>query len=284
MRTKWLATCAIVVVFAPAAAQVYIPIPVTGYTQDVIADAGGTAFATTTTQFDSPPVDTSSWVLYEQGYNTAFPTLGVPPSGSIVTSPTRSYQLGPINGNNSLQLIDAGGSTPPGPVVLSGTLTLVNPARYTALSLLLADGAGKQPSQGGYQGTLAVNWSDGNVSDYTYTVYDWFLLTGTPGPNSGVAIAGLDRAIRRTGVPDNNLTNPALFYYDVDVSADPNYLAGALVESVTAMRQPGNEGVDITNIMGLSGATSVPEPSTMVLTAAAAGVWLAKRRFAHGRR
>jgi hypothetical protein len=149
MRSNRIAVMAIVAFTAPTAAQVYIPIPVTGYTQDVIADAGGTAIATTTTQFDSPPLDTSSWVLYEQGYNTAFPTLGVPPSGSIVTSPTRSYQLDPIDGNNSLQLISASDSTPPGPVVLSGTLTLVNPERYTALSLLLADGAGKQPSQGG---------------------------------------------------------------------------------------------------------------------------------------
>jgi hypothetical protein len=123
-----------------------------------------------------------------------------------------------------------------------------------------------------------VNWSNGNTSDYPYTVYDWFLLTGTPGPNSGVAIAGLDRAIRRTGVPDNNMTNPALFYYDIDLSADPNYLAGALIESVTAMRQPGNDGVDITNLMGLSGATSVPEPSALLLTISAGAVAIIGRR------
>jgi hypothetical protein len=35
------AVFAAVVFAAPAAAQVYVPIPVTGYTQDVIAEAGG---------------------------------------------------------------------------------------------------------------------------------------------------------------------------------------------------------------------------------------------------
>jgi hypothetical protein len=284
MRTNWLAVAAVIAVAAPAAAQVYTPIPVTGFTQDVIADAGGTALATTTTQFDAGPNETQNWVLYQQGYNTAFPTLGIPASGSIVTSPSRLYQLGPINGNNSLQLINPN-PLEGGPTVLSGTLSLTIPTRYAALSLLLADGQGRQPSNGGFPGTLAVNWSDGNTTDYAYVVYDWFLLSGTPGPNSGVATSGLDRATRRTGAPDNNMTNPVLFYYDIDLSADSNYLAGALIDSVTAIRQPGFQASDVTNVMGLSGATSVPEPSTLALCGAAAGLalWLRPSRT-YGRR
>ena len=275
MRANWLAASAAVAFIAPAAAQVYVPIPVAGYTQDVIADAGGAALATTTAPFDGTTSDNPSvtHVLYQQGYNSAFPTLGVPSGGTIVTSPTRSYQLGPITGNNALQLIG-------GPSGASGTLTLVTPARDAALSLLLADGVGVQPSQGGWPYMLAVNWSSGNTTDYGYTSYDWVLSSGTPGPNAGVAIAGLDRANRGTGVPDDNTTNPVLFYYDINLSVDPNYLAGALIDSVTAIRQPSSSGPLADNILGLSGATSVPEPSALALLGATAGfaVWRRRRR------
>jgi hypothetical protein len=283
MRSIWLSAVAALAVAGSAAAQVFTPIPVTGYTQDVIADAGGTAIGTTTAPFDEPAAfsQNNAYVLYEQGYNAAAPTRGVPVSGLLVTSPSRSYQLGPINGNNSLQLIN------PNPVfgqpVLSGTLTLATPARDAALSLLLADGVGNQPSNGGFPGTLTVNWSNGNATSYSYTVYDWFLLSGTPGPNSGFAITDLDRAIRGTGVPQNVTTaDPRLYYYDIDLSPDPNYLAGALINSVTATRQSGFQSQDTTNIMGLSGAISVPEPSTMGLVGAAAG--LARWRRRRGRR
>jgi hypothetical protein len=235
------ATIAISLV-APAAGQVYVPIPVTGYTQDVIADAVGAPSTTTSGSFDNGLPPFGGFVLYQQGYNAAFPNLGVPATGSIITSPTRSYQLGPIAGKNSIQLFPTAGPT-------SGTLTLVTPSRYAALSLLLADGGGSQPSQGGWQYNLAVNWSNGNSTSYNYVSYDWFLLSGTPGPNSGVAIAGLDRADRTTGVPNDNTVNPDLFYYDIDLSADPNYLAGALIDSVTASR-PASTLSAFPNVLG----------------------------------
>src|SRR5215207_6777866 len=127
----------------PAAAQVFLPIPVTGYNRDVIADAGGTAAATTT-----GPFDLTEYVLYQQGFNPAAPTRGVPANGTIVTSPTRAYQLGPIAGDNSLRV-------PPQTV---HTLTLATPARYEALSLLLAAAVGLQPSAGGDSRTVSVNW------------------------------------------------------------------------------------------------------------------------------
>ena len=65
-----IAAAGILTTAAPA--QVFIPLPVTGYTQDVIADAGATALATTTTSFDEPPNDNPSTthVLYEKGYNS----------------------------------------------------------------------------------------------------------------------------------------------------------------------------------------------------------------------
>jgi hypothetical protein len=260
-------------VTAQATAQVFTPIAVTGYTQDVIADATGGSMATTTASLDQPaPVP--GYVLCEQGFNGS--TRGFSSNGSIVTSAIRAYQLGPVNGNNSLQLGDFGGTSPP--PILSGTLTLDTPAPYAALSLLFADGFGRQPSQGGYPGTLAVNWSNGISTTYQYTVYDWDLASGSPGPNSGVAVTGLDRTPRETGVPQNLADSMTLFYFDIDLTSDANYQSGALIDSVTATRQSGFVGEDTTNIMGLSGATSVPEPSTLLLTATAGIIALHRRR------
>ncbi|HEY1380171.1 MAG TPA: PEP-CTERM sorting domain-containing protein [Gemmataceae bacterium] len=278
-----LAVAAAVLVAAagPLAAQVFTPIPVTGYTQDVIADAGNPLPSlTTTSPFDLYPTTMQNgpgYVLYQQGFNPSFPTRGVPANGLIVTSATRSYQLGPINGNNSLHLFSNGTAAS----TVSGALTLVAPARYAALSLLLADGNGRQPSQGGYPGTLAVNWSNGNSTAYPYTVYDWFLLSGTPGPNSGVAIGGLDRVTRDFSSSfENSTTDPRLYYYDIDLTADPNYLAGALIDSVTATGTQTGTALENTNIMGLSGATAVPEPSALALAGLAAGglAWRRGRR------
>ena len=67
MRASWLAATALVIFSAPAAAQVYVPIPVTGYTQDVIADAVGAPSNTTTSAFDMGTGDANN-VFFEQGY------------------------------------------------------------------------------------------------------------------------------------------------------------------------------------------------------------------------
>lgn len=279
MRALWLAAFAATGLASPATAQVFSPVPVMGFTRDVIADASGFGPPLSVTAgFHSHftnSQDAFGFALYQQGFNAAFPARGVPADGSVVTSPTRSYQLGPASGNNSLQLYNYGAGQP---VNLTGTLALVTPARYASLSLLLADGLGRQPSQGGYPGTLTVNWSNGNAAAYPYTTYDWFLVSGTPGPNSGVAIGALDRIFFGQNYSysiDNNTTDPRLFYYDFDLSADPNYLAEALVTSVTATRGPLVPAGTVTNIMGLSGAVTVPEPSTLLLAANGAAVLFA---------
>jgi hypothetical protein len=58
MRRFPFAVATVFVIATRAAAQIYFPIPVTGYNQDVIADANGStinnAYATTTTGFDNP--------------------------------------------------------------------------------------------------------------------------------------------------------------------------------------------------------------------------------------
>jgi hypothetical protein len=184
------------------------------------------------------------------------------------------YQLGPITGNNSLFI------TQTNPI---GTLTLVTPVREAAISLLLASGNGNGPDHGGDSSTLAVNWSNGQTSTFPYTAYDWGKHIGTIGPNAGTAIGGLDRIDRSSGLLNDGGSTLSLYYYDIDLTADVNYQAGALIDSVSPM-WPQNASFPSAaltlNVMGLSGATTVPEPSTLLLTAAAgvAAVFTRRRK------
>ena len=133
MCKSWLSVATLVVLSGPAVAQVYVPIPVTGYTQDVIADAVGVASATTTIGFDTDPYNGLNLhnVFFQQGYNTGGSSNGVPVTGAIVTSANRAYQLGPINGNNSLFLTQLN---------RTGMLTFVTPAREAGFLYCLEPG------------------------------------------------------------------------------------------------------------------------------------------------
>jgi hypothetical protein len=270
MHANWLAVASGLILAASAPAQVYIPIPVTGYTQDVIADAVGTAGNTTTAAVDQGVGSAANNVFFEQGYigGTGSAGNGLPSDGAIVTSANRSYQLGPISGNNSLRITNS---------ARFGTLTLAAPAREAALSLLLA-ASGSGPAM------ATVNWSDGQSSTFPYQVYDWW-ENGTSHPPASVAIGGLGRVDRQTGVPnslDQTLQPPpifAIYDYDIDLTGDANYQAAALIDSLTFSFPFG--GIGTINVMGLSGSVvPVPEPSTLALCGAAAGLalWLRPSR------
>jgi hypothetical protein len=275
MRAYQNAVITVVALAAPAAAQVYVPIPVIGYTKDVIADATGTPSGTTTAAFDggvASPGSADDNVYFAQGYNTGGSSNGLPPSGLIVSSANRTYQLGPVSGNNSLRITNSTGS---------GTLNLTTPARDAALSLLLASGSGG----GSSAGNVTVNWSDGQSSSFSYRIYDWW-QNGPTSTNAQVAVGGLDRVDRQTGVQnsvDLSLIPPptfAIYYYDIDLTGDANYQSGAMIDSLTFPWPSGAGSTLVLNVMGLSGATSVPEPSGLFLFGAAMGFALWRRRIA----
>jgi hypothetical protein len=198
----------------------------------------------------------------------------VPANGLIVTSPTRTYQFGPITGNNSLQLTASNAT---------GALTLATPANYAGLSILLADGYGLQPNAGGALGSLLVNWSNGSSTAANYVVYDWYEINGQVTSPSGVAANFMFRVFRPFGGTEQSALGPNLYFYDLDLSNDPNHMAGALVDGITFTSpgyiQPGGP-IETTNIMGLSGTFSVPEPSSLALLAAAGcfAVWRRRQR------
>jgi hypothetical protein len=272
MRNFLFAAVTGFILIAPAAAQVFSPIAVSGFTDDVIADTNGSPMGTTTAAFDFGFEPYNNSVFFAQGYNNGSFSLGIPANGAIVTSATRAYQLGPINGSNSLRI------TQSNPI---GTLTLVTPARDAALSVLLAAGDALTSGNVGFPGSVTVNWSDGQSSTFPYRVYDWW-ENGTPAPPPGVAIGGLNRVDRSTGQSSsydlsiNPLPVFAIYYYDMNLTGDANYQSGALIDSLT-FAWPGSPtgAYDLAlNVMGLSGATTVPEPGALALSGIAAIGWV----------
>jgi hypothetical protein len=135
------AVCAAVVISAcsaalfPAIAEAaLLPVPVTGFNQDVVVDANAPLGANvqgfiTATMTSGTAKTGATWM--EKGYVKALPQGGLPmgttATGNVFIPDT--FILQPANANNVLMLNDASPS---------GTLTLVNPAPYSQLVLFNA--------------------------------------------------------------------------------------------------------------------------------------------------
>src|SRR5262245_47892547 len=110
-------------------AQTYTPVTVTGFNNDVVAEAGTSSQAVTTTS-----LDLSSYVVYTTAFAMANTISGGLPNTGTIVNGTRTYQLAPYTGNNSV-FLSAGGVAPGS--AASGTLTLATPASFSKISLLL---------------------------------------------------------------------------------------------------------------------------------------------------
>lgn len=146
----------------------FSPIVLTGasYNQDLVVEnsapepviAGGY----TTASMDSGLGNSSSsW--YEQGYNSANPTTGLPPAGSSFTSQSagnHQYTMAPSFTAPNAVLLDS--------TLTSATLTLVTPTAYAGLSF---------PESGGHNGvsfTYTVHLQNGTTDTGTKSIPDYF--------------------------------------------------------------------------------------------------------------
>jgi len=194
---KPVLTAALSVLLFTTAKATYVPVTVTGFTADVIANGVGLPTTSTTAAFDN-----TVYCLvasdYQQTATSPLPTNFLPANGTINSVQTTgvSFQLANVTttGNNSLRLSG----------VSSGTLTLSNQTYIGDIYILAA--AGDVITTVG--ATLKVTFTDNTFYTFpAFTVADWF---GYP----SYAIQGVGRVNRSTGVLDAPSTiNPRLYEY-----------------------------------------------------------------------
>lgn len=212
-------------------AQNYLPIAVTGYNYDVIAEATP-AVSTTNIAMDG-----SDYVLYSQAYGTSFGTgTGLPNSG-LITSGSSTYQLAPYTSDNAVFL--ASGQT--------DSLELNTPASYSSLSFLgfSTEGAGTV--------LFVIKFTDGSAMVVPSTnLPDWF-------NGAGAVISGFDRAGRTGDTPDYSTFQPYMYRINVNLScADQE----KVVQRVLIINTTSSPTVK-TAIFAVSGAAAVSNSSIL---------------------
>ena len=145
----------------------FSPLPVTGFTQDIVVEATAyhlpTSLGATTASVDAGAGNTA-FTFYEIGYNTATNALttGIPAAGTLLTNISAAdhvYQLPATYLDNNVVLVDA---------MTSGRFTVESPRAYSGLSFLTAAGHGATVV------SYMVNHADGHVQFGSITSPDWY--------------------------------------------------------------------------------------------------------------
>lgn len=206
-------------------AQNYTPITVTGYNEDVVAEA--TPALTNT----SVSLDGSDYVLYSQSYGSSFGTgVGLPNNG-LISSASGTYQFAAYNTPNAIFLTT--GQT--------DSLELTTPASYSSLSFagFSTEGAGTV--------LLVIKFTDGTAMVVNSSnLPDWF-------NGSAAILNGFDRTGRINDSPDFNSFQPYIYRINVNLSCADQ---AKLVQRVLIVNTTPSPSVR-TVILALSGAPVV---------------------------
>jgi hypothetical protein len=209
------------------------PIPVTGFTADVISDKDPAArFA--------QPFNAGTYAWFEAGAvvdNGVAHNDGLP-AGLTFVSATRSgatYQMQPANASSVLQL--GAGQT--------GTFTLTTPAVYNTLYILASSGDGTPSSMG--SGTIS--FADGTTQAFSYNVFDW--CNGQGGLHPEAVLPGplgrADIGSNGTGFAYNQDCDFQI--YETVIAIDPSH-EGVAIASIDFTGAP---DAYFSNIFGVSG-------------------------------
>lgn len=190
-------------IFSCSHAQTYVPISVTGFNQDVIAEAGPSSLATTTKELDDPLA--SNKIMYSQSF-AAFASIGggLPDNGTL-SSGGAFYQLEPYSSNNAMFVYR--GETK--------NLDVLLPDRYSKLRVLCF--ATEANGIGGALVNISLSFTDGTTSSYitNYTLPDWFNAT------TNTVITGFGRCARVASAPwnaDGLPSNPRMYYIEISLT------------------------------------------------------------------
>lgn len=232
---------------------IYIPVPLTGFTADVVADITGNANGSTNASFDA-----SNYVFMSQSYNptgTYLPGSGLFTS-AVSTTPGMTFQFAPYTANNSLRLTTN----------QTGALTFATPTQVQELYILGGTG------QGFSNANITITFTDATTQTFTgINFQDWY-------NGSDYAIHGMGRVLRTTNAISNDTANPRLYQVKLNLLTSNYY---KYIQSVSFTNTVTTSAV--LNIMAMSilpPPTLYPyDPGIVFISSPAGNCFLASQNF-----
>lgn len=217
---------------------VSVPIEVTGFNEDVIANGIGPMASSTTNTVDNTNFCflSEDWQL---DIDSPALTVGLPEGGLIISNPVEgsgvTYQMSPFSnpyeGNNSLRIATTD---------TSGSLELVAPATYKSLFFLVTSGGGSSTIE------ILVNFDDGSSQIFmSQNITDWHQTGSIP-----IELSGIGRGNVNTDVVETPTNNPKLFRLTADI-ASINH--NKPITSINFIKTGGNGVVNIFAVSGIEG-------------------------------
>jgi gliding motility-associated-like protein len=182
----------------------YTPIPLSGFNQDVIAEAGTSALATTTIEMDA--ISPSNSVMFSAGFATSNGlTAGLPTNG-IITNGSDTYQLAPYNANNVLFVRRN----------QSADLSVTAPSSYAKLRLLAFS------TEMSSTLNISLGFTDGTTTAYLNgaVLSDWF-----DGQNN-IVLQGYGRIKRLSSGPytvEGLPSNPRMYFLEITLNCTDRF-------------------------------------------------------------
>jgi gliding motility-associated-like protein len=227
--------------------QLFAPVSITGFNQDVIAESGTSSLTTTTMALDAAIA--SNKVMYSATFRTnlAFGGGGLADNG-LITDAAGTYQLAGYNGNNAL-LVQRGSNA---------DITLASPEKYSVIRLLCFS------TEGSSLLNIKLTFTDASVTNSLtgYSLGDWFNNT------ANLVLSGFGRCTRATPASgaDGYTTNPRMYYIDIPLNCTDKNKAIQKINIANVTTAGNNAPYPNAVFMALSGKVFTPTTVTAAVT------------------